>query len=238
MDSTHYSFFRIIVLLLQLTSGFGLWRLMSDRLKKHPLSPPVHRSLQVVAALLLTMASGLWSFRLMLLPLAGIATFCLVTLLVRQRTQQQQRRLRRSLPHTLDLISLTMLSGHSLHSAILYVTTLPGTGLLGEAFRKTLQQTQRGREWQAALQEMARKLAINEVGIAIDAMLMSHQTGGAIAVTLRDLAQRFNATRMHQAEQHANRLPLFLMAPLFICILPSSFLILFLPLWLRLTRAN
>lgn len=143
-----------------------------------------------------------------------------------------------SIPHCLDLISLALLSGHTLPSAIAQIAQLSGAGPLGAEFKTVLNKVKSGMELKVALKELTEKVGLLELQIANEALMLSYTTGGGVSGTLRDLAKRFAAERLRRAELAANRTPTLLLAPLFVCIFPSSFVVLFFPIIIRITGHN
>ncbi len=186
-------------------------------------------------------AVTLWSFNLisgsLLSDLPLWALFLTTTALILSPIRKQRRyrqKIHRALPHCCDLVALMLQSGQGLTMALLRTSKFRSIAPLGAEITGVLQRAEAGKPLGEALHEMAVKFNLPELRTMVDAMALSHRTGGQLASTLRELAQRFTAEQLRLADLHANKVPVKLLAPLFLCIFPATFLLLFYPLLYRL----
>lgn len=188
----------------------------------------------VVCCLVCCLAWNIYVFTWIGLVVPGTAL-----LLVCSRQLKRQRytaRLLAVLPHAVDLLAVTLATGHSLAAALQRLAALPACEPLASELRQALLETRAGKPLNEALEAIQRRCTLAELRLTINTMQTGHRTGGGIASALAQLAERFTEERLRRAEAAANRTPVKLMAPLFICIFPATFLLLFFPLLYRIMR--
>jgi tight adherence protein C len=233
MDPQAHPFFYLICKFLQILSVILLSRDACEFLDfRIPSAPKKQAYLLGLKITLVIILAGIIFGKFIpdLALLAGVFAM-LIYKLKQQRNQiLYLKQLSSKLPHFLDLIAISLQAGLSLPAALQKIAKLHSLGPLAKEFHEVLQQMQAGRDLPSALRQLQKKFALPDLQMSIEVMLMSYTSGGSLSVTISQLAERFYETRFTLAESQANRLPLKLLAPLFICILPSTLVVLFYPL--------
>jgi tight adherence protein C len=134
------------------------------------------------------------------------------------------------LPHALDLLALSLMAGASLPKAMQQIAKIAGCFPVAGECEVILAQTQRGFGFAEAMRESIARVNLEPWRLVVDLLISGHLSGGGMAELLRTLAGRLHQQRIEDAEQRANRIPILLLAPLFVCIFPVNFVILFYPL--------
>lgn len=147
----------------------------------------------------------------------------------------QSRRVRifRDMPSVLDLLVLSTEAGLDFSSAMATVVEKGPTGPLVDEFRIANQQVMLGTSRADSLRAMAERIDLPELTSFILALLQAEQLGASIGNILRIMSEQMRIKRFTIAEEMAGKVPVKLMAPLFTCIFPASFLVLGVPIYLK-----
>ncbi len=148
------------------------------------------------------------------------------------------RRMFRDMPYVLDLLTLSTEAGLDFTSAMATVIEKGPAGPLVEEFRISHQETILGKTRSDSLRAMAERVDLTELTSFILALIQAEQLGASVAKVLRTMSEQMRVKRSTMAEEAAGKVPVKLMAPLVICIFPASFIVLFVPLYLRATLAG
>jgi tight adherence protein C len=147
----------------------------------------------------------------------------------------QWRRVRifRDMPSVLDLLVLSTEAGLDFSSAMATVVEKGPSGPLVDEFRIASQQVMLGTSRAESLRAMAERIDLPELTSFILALLQAEQLGASIGNILRIMSEQMRIKRFTLAEEMAGKVPVKLMAPLFVCIFPASFLVLGVPIYLK-----
>jgi tight adherence protein C len=143
------------------------------------------------------------------------------------------RRIFRDMPYALDLLILSTESGLDFASAMATVVEKGPSGPLIDEFRIAHQEVTLGKPRGEALRALADRIDLTEIRSFVLALLQAEQLGASVAQTLRTMADQMRVKRWTLAEETAGKVPVKLMAPLVIFIFPASFIVLFVPIYLR-----
>ncbi|MGO3868575.1 MAG: type II secretion system F family protein [Alcaligenes sp.] len=190
-------------------------------------------SKRVALTALLTSLAGVFllSQGAALVDIAGlIATGFLLSLLQaisRGRTLQRQHhsRCRRDLPFFLDLLVLAVESGLGLQQAWARAMEAVPQGSLLLSLSKVQGEVRAGRRLPQAMRNVAltfRQAELEELALSLE---LAQDTGLSLALLLRSQAEKLRAHLHLEAEQRALKLPVYLLAPLVVCIFPCTFLV-------------
>jgi tight adherence protein C len=146
------------------------------------------------------------------------------------RTAQRRLRIFRDLPDMLDILRLAVSAGLDFSSALRVVVQAGTRGPLLDELEIAERDISLGRTRAEALQSMADRLGMNEINSFVLAIKQAEELGAPIAPILQIQSETARQQRWQAAEAVIGKLPMKLLAPLVICIFPSSFLILFTPL--------
>ncbi len=169
------------------------------------------------AALLLWFATGRW----------------LVTL-----RRRRESSLLKELPAYLDVLTLCVEAGATLTTGMrLAVEKAPLTPLR-QVFERVLREIRAGRTRVEALQHVAQVYDVEGLTALASALLHSEGAGMSLGSLLRAQAQQRTAERHARAERLAMQAPVKLLGPLILCIFPCTFVVISVPIVVRILEAT
>jgi tight adherence protein C len=140
----------------------------------------------------------------------------------------------RTLPTTLDLMTICVEAGLSLQAAMLKVVEKSRPSPLREELDQTLREIQLGRPRADALKQMAKRVNMKEINSVVLAMVQAEAMGTGIAKSLRIQSEIARDNRMQRAQEQAMQAPVKLSFPLVLFIFPVVFIVIFGPVALEL----
>lgn len=163
----------------------------------------------------------------------GIFGFVYPDLRLNAVMQKRMQRVIRDMPYVLDLLTLSTEAGQDFTSAMALVIDKAPPGPLVDEFRIAHQEVTLGKSRADSLRAMAQRVDLPELTSFVLALLQAEQLGTSIGSVLRIMAEQMRVRRSTMAEEMAGKVPVKLMAPLIMLIFPASFMVLFVPLYLR-----
>ena len=165
-----------------------------------------------------------------LLPLAGMGLFAwyggrLPVNWLKGKAAARQHALQRSLPDTLDLITVSVEAGLGLDAALSKVVEKT-RGPLRVEFGRVLQEITLGKMRRAALRDMAARCDVPDLNSLVGAIVQADQMGLGIAEVLRAQADEIRIKRRQRAEETAMKAPVKMLFPLIMCIFPAMMTVL------------
>lgn len=139
----------------------------------------------------------------------------------------------RDMPYVLELLTLSTEAGQDFTSAMALVIDKAPPGPLVDEFRIAHQEVTLGKSRADSLRSMAQRVDLPELTSFVLALLQAEQLGTSVGSVLRIMAEQMRIKRSTLAEEMAGKVPVKLMAPLIMLIFPASFIVLFVPLYLR-----
>jgi tight adherence protein C len=135
----------------------------------------------------------------------------------------RQQKIRYGLPDTLDLLVVSVEAGLGLDAALKRV----GDEMahvhpeLSEEMRIATMETQMGRRRKEALENLARRTALDEIRSLVSIIVQAEKFGTSIAKALRNQADSLRVKRRLAAEERAQKTAVKLMIPLVLFIFPA-----------------
>ena len=154
---------------------------------------------------------------------------------LRAVVNRRRTAMRKRLPDALDLLVLCVEAGLGLDAAFRRVSE-EVEGPFAEEVSRMLREVSLGKPRREALEEMAARAQIAEVGVVVNAVIQSEQVGTSLANTLRAQSQLLRLRRRQRAEQLARQASVKMAFPLVICLMPSLFIIVLGPVVLNLIK--
>lgn len=193
----------------------------------------VFLSKRVALSCLLTGVAGIFllSQGAVLVEIVGLVAVGLLMSLVqaisRGRALQRKHhsRCRRDLPFFLDLLVLAVESGQGLQQAWALAMEAVPQGSLLLSLNKVQGEVRAGRRLPQAMRNVAltfRQTELEELALSLE---LAQDTGLSLALLLRSQAEKLRSHLHLEAEQRALKLPVYLLAPLVVCIFPCTFLV-------------
>lgn len=150
----------------------------------------------------------------------------------------RQESIRRALPFAIDLITSAMAAGLDFSAAVRYYVERSALSPLTQEFGVTLKMLELGSNRNDALKAMADRLDIDEFRSLVNAVVQGTEMGASITDTLRINAAEIRRVRVAAAERKAQRAPSLMMIPMALFIMPSVFIIIFVPIYLRVQSSG
>jgi tight adherence protein C len=155
----------------------------------------------------------------------GVGGYLFPDLYLRQEVQKRQKEIRLSLPNALDLLTISVEAGLGFDAALVRVTE-KYRNALSEEFTQVLNEVRLGRPRLEALDDMGRRVGVEELHSFIQALIQSEQLGVGIAKVLRIQSEEMRRKRRQKAEEQAAQASLKMLFPMIGCIFPTLFIVL------------
>ncbi len=157
---------------------------------------------------------------------------------VQNLAEKRLNSIRRDLPFSIDLISSAMTAGLDFSAAVRYYVEHSAPAPLTQEFGVTLKMLELGNNRNDALRAMSDRLGIDEFRSLVNAVVQGTEMGASIVDTLRINAEEMRRVRVAAAERKAQRAPSLMMIPMALFIMPSVFIIILVPIFLRVQASG
>lgn len=171
------------------------------------------------------------------MTLAAAGTFVATGLWIRRRRSGREHAIARGLPPYLDLLTVSIEAGSSLTAAMRLIVASAPEGTLRHYFERVLRQIRAGRLRAEAFASVAEDLDSPPLRTLATALAHGESSGMSLGAVLRAQAEQRTAERFARAEKLAMEAPVKLLGPLILCIFPCTFLVLAVPIVVRLREA-
>jgi len=143
---------------------------------------------------------------------------------VQGKAAARKHEIRKALPFTLDLISISVEAGMALDGAMAIVQE-KSSGPMADELGLTLREIRLGKGRNDALTDMANRVGLEELKSFITAVTYIARLGGSLVDVIRIQAQAMRIKRRQRAEEKAMKTPVKIMIPLVLFIFPSMFIV-------------
>lgn len=167
----------------------------------------------------------------------GTGAFLFPDMWLRRVIRQRRLRIDRELPFVLDMMTLCVESGLSLHGALQHAAQSGPEGPLRDALFRALADMRAGMPRTAALKALAERTDSISVRSWVAALSQADALGMSLGPLLRSQAAQGRSERFQRAERLAMEAPVKMLFPLIGCIFPCTFIILGFPIALELMKA-
>lgn len=174
------------------------------------------------------------AFSLVLIIL--LAFYACPGLWLRSVLADRQRRIQRSLPFVMDLLTLSVEAGLDFMSAMQRIVSRGKVDALEEEFLRVLREIQLGKTRRNALRDMSERVDQPDLRSVLNSLVQADELGVGIASILRIQADQIRQRRFERAEKMANEAPVKMLFPLVAFIFPAVFLVLLGPIVLQIFR--
>jgi tight adherence protein C len=168
---------------------------------------------------------GGFATHVLLAIVTGIGGYFFPDLWLRQKVGGRQKEIRMALPNALDLLTISVEAGLGFDAALVRVTE-KYKNALSEEFTQVLNEVRLGRPRLEALDDMGRRVGVEELHSFIQALIQSEQLGVGIAKVLRIQSEEMRRKRRQRAEEQAAQASLKMLFPMVIFIFPTIFIVL------------
>lgn len=155
----------------------------------------------------------------------ALAGYFVPTLWLRTRMERRKKEIAKALPDALDMLTIGVEAGLAFESALLRVGDRWDNALTRE-FRRAVSEMRVGVAREEALQRMAKRSGVPELGTFVAVLVQSSQLGVSIAQVLHTQAAEMRVKRRQKAETLANQAATKLAFPLVFLIFPAMLVVL------------
>jgi len=202
-----------------------------------PFSPSRWMALRVALALcaggagLLLPGASWWS---LLLVAAG---YLLGGQWMRRQREFQHREILRELPAWLDMMTVCVEAGATLTSGLRLLVDQSPASPLRDYFERVLREVRGGRTRASAFSQVATLYGVESLNTLASALAHAEGSGMSLGQVLRAQAEQRTAERFARAEKLAMQAPVKMLGPLILCIFPCTFIVIAVPIAVRLKEA-
>jgi tight adherence protein C len=176
------------------------------------------------------------SFFWLMVMIGGIAGYVGPSVYVDKRISNRRIQHRLGFPDFMDLLVVCADSGLSMEASLERVGRELGDGYpsLTANIHMTNLEVRAGRNLKDALERFAERLALDEARAFATLINQSIDLGSSITDALRVYSDDMRHQRLSLAEEKAYALPAKLAVPMMVCIFPVLFIVILLPVFVRL----
>jgi tight adherence protein C len=154
----------------------------------------------------------------------GIGGFFLPDLVLVNKGKSRAHSIRRALPDSIDLLTVSVESGLAFDASMAQVAHNT-EGPLADEFSRVLKEIQIGSGRSEALKALAARTDVEDLRVFLNSMVQADKLGIPIADVLRVQAAEIRLKRSQRIEEQAMKLPVKLVFPLLFGIMPSMFIV-------------
>ncbi len=166
----------------------------------------------------------------------GVFGFFLPDLLVINKAQHRSDAVRKALPDSIDLLTISVESGLAFDAALAQVARNTD-GPLAEEITRVLKEIQIGSGRSDALRALSERTDVEDLQVFLNSMVQAEKLGIPIADVLRVQAGEIRLKRSQRIEEQAMKLPVKMVFPVMFCIMPSIFIVILGPAVLSIMDA-
>jgi tight adherence protein C len=213
---------------------------MLQVLDANGLVPPVTPDLWVamrlvhgIAAAGLTIilaGAGHWSVA----ALAAVSGFMAGGLWLRGVNSRRERQIARELPAYLDLLTVCVEAGATLTAGVRLIVAQAPESPLRSYFDRVLREVRGGRPRAQAFTHVAQVHGVESLTTLASALAHAEGAGMSLGQILRTQSEQRTAERFARAERLAMQAPVKMLGPLIFCIFPCTFIVLAVPIVVRM----
>lgn len=183
-----------------------------------------------------TMASLSATPMLQILALAvfGAAGLLLPLMIADRMAEEREEEIMHALPFAIDLISSSMKAGLDFGAAVRYLLATGEENVLHQEFALFLQEVELGKNRTEALRDMQKRINITEFSRFVSALACGMDSGSSVIDIMRIQAEEMRRVKYTRAEQQAAKTPTKMIIPMALFVFPSMFIIIFVPIFMRI----
>ena len=160
---------------------------------------------------------------LVLMPVAAFVGFCYPENWLKQKALQRRDAVLKSLPFYLDIITLSVEAGSNLTGSITQAVQRTVDSALRRELGRVLRDIRSGKTRADALRDFVIRVDSTAVNQVVSGLVQGEKAGANLGPMLRAQSEQLRVERFQRAEKKALEAPVKLLAPLFLCIFPMTF---------------
>jgi tight adherence protein C len=159
-----------------------------------------------------------------LIPVLGGLSLIFPFMLLRRAAKSRQKRIWRSMPNAIDLMTTCVEAGLSLDFALQRVAERY-KGDLSDEVHRMLREIGLGKTRREALTDMAERIDVPDITTFVNSIVQAETLGTSVGQVLRIQAKQMRMKRRQRAEQMARQAPVKMVFPLVLFMMPSLFIV-------------
>jgi tight adherence protein C len=192
-----------------------------------------------ISVVLAVLAAGIISniiYKIIAVAAILMIGFFLPSVLLQQAVDSRHSTIRKVLPDTLDLLTVSVEAGLGLDAAIQRVVEKMDNPLSHE-MDHALQEMQLGKLRVDALRSMAQRAGVSELSAFVAALAQAEQLGVSISGVLENQSNSLRNARGQWIRELASKMPVKMLVPLVFFIFPAIFVVLLAPGIIQIAKA-
>ena len=169
--------------------------------------------------------------------LCGAGGYLLGAHWLKHRRRAQEQAIARELPGWLDLMTVCVEAGSTLTAGLRLITDQAPPGPLRDFFDRVLREIRGGRPRAQAFSHVAGIVGEESLATLASALEHAESSGMSLGQVLRAQGEQRSAERFARAEKLAMQAPVKMLGPLILCIFPCTFIVIGVPIAVRLKEA-
>jgi tight adherence protein C len=157
-------------------------------------------------------------------PLLAVTLFLIPGAALGQAVTRRQEAIRRALPDTMDLLTISVEAGLGFDAALLHVRRNT-EGPLSQEIGWMLHEMQLGVSRSDAFRHLSERTDVEELKGFVLAMIQADVFGVSISSVLRSQSRDLRTARRQRAEEKAMKVPVKLLFPMLLCVMPALFVV-------------
>lgn len=175
-------------------------------------------------------------FVMLLVAIAGGFSFVVPQFWLTSKVTARQKKMRKSLPDLLDLLTVSVEAGLGFDQAMQKVIERMHTPLT-EEFDRMLQEVKLGSTRKEALKALGARAQVAELDTLISAVIQADTLGVSIGQILRIQSDQLRTKRRQMIEEMAQKLPIKMLFPMILFIFPTIFIVTLGPIALKVWKS-
>jgi pilus assembly protein TadC len=167
-------------------------------------------------------------FKILLAMAGTVMLFFFPDVRLNSRAHDRQEKIARSLPDTLDQMTIAVEAGLGFDSAMAKAAR-GGHGPLAEELIRVLQDMSLGRTRRDSFHELELRTSVEELRRFVRAVVQADAYGIAMGDVLRVQSGEMRLKRRQRAEEQAQKITVKILFPLIFCLLPVLFIVILTP---------
>lgn len=165
---------------------------------------------------------------------AAGASFFLPVIVLNSKARKKEEELLAEMPDAVDLIASSIEGGLSLQFALARYTGRNRNCFSGE-LEAAVKKTRLGLSFEQALRELDAKFELPELSGFVNAFTQADKMGGNVKEIIKAQAEEIRNKRFQELKRRAYKAPVKLLIPLLLFIFPVIFIVLFGPVFIKLS---
>jgi tight adherence protein C len=150
--------------------------------------------------------------------------YLLPDVVLARAVDSRQGAIRKALPDTMDLLTISVEAGLGFDAALAQVVQNVA-GPLAEELSRMLQEVQLGVSRADAFRHLGQRSNVDEMSAFVLAMVQADVFGVSVSKVLRAQAKELRTKRRQNAERIAMQIPVKILFPMIFCVMPALFVV-------------